>query len=185
MAPIPTAEPTTPEALSETFPETFSATLSTPVGPLSVIATDGVALAAGFCPPEDLVARLTPERQGQVVERSEIDGVTDRLAAYLDGDLAALDAIAVAQPGTELQQQVWDGLRAIPAGQTRTYTQLAAATGRPRAVRSAGTACGRNLVAPIVPCHRALRADGSLGGYYYGLEVKRWLLDHEARHTTA
>jgi methylated-DNA-[protein]-cysteine S-methyltransferase len=78
---------------------------------------------------------------------------------------------------------VWSGLREVPAGSTVTYTELAATTAKPRAIRAAGTACGRNLVAPIVPCHRALRSDGSLGGYYYGLDVKQWLLDHEATNS--
>ena len=155
----------------------------TPAGPLSVLVDDREAVvAAGFTDPDALVARLRPEVAAlqSIVARSEVGIVTRLIGDYLNGDLGALDRIAVDQPGTDLQHEVWASLRAIPAGETRTYTQLAAMTSRPRAIRAAGTACGRNLIAPMVPCHRALRTDGSLGGYYYGLDVKRWLLAHEA-----
>ncbi|MGD9811483.1 MAG: bifunctional DNA-binding transcriptional regulator/O6-methylguanine-DNA methyltransferase Ada [Sphingobium sp.] len=81
--------------------------------------------------------------------------------------------------GTAFQEAVWRALQAIPPGETRTYTQVAAAVGRPRAVRAAGSACGDNGLAILIPCHRVLRGDGSLGGYAYGLERKRILLDRE------
>jgi methylated-DNA-[protein]-cysteine S-methyltransferase len=155
-------------------------TLATPIGPLSLVGEGGAAIAAGFCPQHALLARLTPAQQAQVRFRPELGPLSRAVADYLGGRLDALDPIPVEQPGTPLQHEVWAALRAIPAGQVRTYTELAAATSRPDAVRAAGTACGRNLVAPIVPCHRAQRRDGSLGGYYYGLQVKRWLLAHEA-----
>ncbi|MGF1600388.1 MAG: methylated-DNA--[protein]-cysteine S-methyltransferase [Acidimicrobiales bacterium] len=158
-------------------------TINTPTGPLGLLAEHGVVVAAGFTRPESLCDRLPPVRRTGLVTRSHLGDIGRLVADYFDGRLDALDEIPVDQPGTALQHQVWDGLRAIPAGQTRTYTELAATTDRPRAVRAAGTACGRNLIAPVVPCHRALRRDGSLGGYYYGLAVKRWLLDHEARFT--
>ena len=70
-------------------------------------------------------------------------------------------------------------MRSIPPGQTWTYAELAAKAGRPAAVRAAGQACARNLVAPFVPCHRVLRSDGTLGGYFFGSETKQRLLDHE------
>ncbi|MCP5033684.1 MAG: methylated-DNA--[protein]-cysteine S-methyltransferase [Actinomycetia bacterium] len=158
-------------------------TIETPVKPLTIVARDQIVIAAGFTSIPELWDRLTPPERGEreLVERSELGKITRLVEDYLDGQLDALARIPVAQPGTDLQQEVWAGLRTIPAGETRTYTELAAVTTRPRAIRAAGTACGRNLIAPMVPCHRALRQDGSLGGYYYGLEVKRWLLDHEAR----
>jgi len=71
-------------------------------------------------------------------------------------------------------------MRTIPAGRTWTYARLAAEAGRPTAVRAAGSGCARNLLAPIVPCHRVVRSGGGLGGYFYGLDVKRWLLQHES-----
>ncbi len=156
-------------------------TLDTPIGPLSILATDEVIVAAGFTDPDSLLERLPVDRQGPMTIRDDLGPISKAVLAYFDGTISALDDLAIDQPGTDLQHQVWDGLRAIPAGETRTYTELAATTDNPRAVRAAGSACGRNLVAPMVPCHRALRSDGSLGGYYYGLDVKRWLLDHEAR----
>lgn len=155
----------------------------TPVGPLSVLARDldtgGVIVAAGFCPISELWDKL-PNRAGLQLETVDSLGPIDEpIRAYLAGDIDALAAVAIDQPGTELQQAVWNGLRAIPAGQTMTYGRLAEAAGRPTAVRAVGTACGRNLIAPFVPCHRAVRSDGSLGGYLYGLKVKQWLLAHE------
>jgi methylated-DNA-[protein]-cysteine S-methyltransferase len=101
------------------------------------------------------------------------------VAGYFGGDLQALDAIPVYQPGAPSRQRMWAALRAVPPGRTVTYTQLAAQAGCPRAPRAAGAACALNLIAPVVPCHRALRMDGSLGGYYYGLDRKTWLLRHE------
>jgi len=83
--------------------------------------------------------------------------------------------------GTAFQETVWAALRAIPPGETRSYAELAAAAGNPGAVRAAGSACGANPVALVVPCHRARRSDGSLGGYAWGLERKRALLDRERR----
>jgi AraC family transcriptional regulator of adaptative response/methylated-DNA-[protein]-cysteine methyltransferase len=83
--------------------------------------------------------------------------------------------------GTAFQEAIWQALRTIPRGETRTYSQLAAIAGNPGAVRAAGSACGRNPVSIVIPCHRAQRTDGTLGGYAYGLERKRTLLDREAQ----
>jgi methylated-DNA-[protein]-cysteine S-methyltransferase len=76
----------------------------------------------------------------------------------------------------------WHTLRAVPAGEPLSYTGFAALAGRPAAVRAAAQACARNAAALFVPCHRVLRNDGTLGGFRWGLPVKRWLLDHEAAH---
>lgn len=81
--------------------------------------------------------------------------------------------------GTAFQEAVWQALRDTPAGETLTYAELAAAAGNPKAVRAAGSACGANPVAVVVPCHRALRSDGGDGGYAWGVERKRALLDRE------
>jgi len=81
--------------------------------------------------------------------------------------------------GTDFQRAVWDALRAIPAGSTATYAQIAGRIGRPAAVRAVGQACGANHVAVLVPCHRVLRRDGSLSGYRWGTERKRVLLERE------
>jgi len=105
--------------------------------------------------------------------------------AYFDGDLTALDGLQVSQPGTPTRTRLWDALRAVPAGQTVSYAGLAASAGLPRAARAAGTACAVNLIAPVIPCHRVLRGDGNLGGYYYGLDRKAWLLRHEGADVPA
>lgn len=81
--------------------------------------------------------------------------------------------------GTAFQEAVWQALRAIPPGETRSYAEIAAAVGKPGAVRAAGSANGANNVAVLIPCHRVIRSDGSLGGYAYGLEIKQRLLDKE------
>jgi methylated-DNA-[protein]-cysteine S-methyltransferase len=158
-----------------------AAVLETPAGPLSVLMDGEAVCAAGFTPdPAEMHRRLGPSRRARPLERrAELGAVTDALLAYFAGQLDRLDGIAVDQEGTAQQRRTWDALRRIPAGMTSSYGRLAAAAGAPSAIRAAGTACGRNLVAPIVPCHRAVHADGSLGGYYYGLDIKRWLLDHE------
>ena len=76
---------------------------------------------------------------------------------------------------------MWKALRTIPIGETRTYSELAAIAGNPAAVRAAGSACGKNPVSIVIPCHRAQRTDGTLGGYAYGLDRKRALLAREAQ----
>lgn len=96
---------------------------------------------------------------------------------YLDGRVA--DAPALDLQGTEFQRLVWAALAQIPRGQTRTYTEVARALGRPSAVRAVAGACAANRVAVLVPCHRVVREDGGLGGYKWGLERKQALLERE------
>jgi methylated-DNA-[protein]-cysteine S-methyltransferase len=104
------------------------------------------------------------------------------LRAYFAGDVDALSAVAVSQPGGPFHARVWAAMREVPAGTTVSYAELAARAGEPRAVRAAGSACARNAICLFVPCHRIVRSDGSLGGYYYGLDTKRRLLEHERGH---
>jgi len=101
------------------------------------------------------------------------------LQAYFDGVPDALDGIDVATGGTAFQREVWAALRAIPAGTTVSYGELARRIGRPAAVRAVGAANGANPVGLVVPCHRVIGADDALTGYAGGLERKRWLLAHE------
>ncbi len=111
-------------------------------------------------------------------------------------DLANLAVAAVERPaqmphipidvaGTAFQQAVWQELMRIPPGETRSYAQIAAAVGKPAAVRAAGSANGANNVAVLIPCHRVVRSDGSLGGYAYGLERKATLLEREGASLAA
>ena len=150
-------------------------TIETPEAPLSVVQDLDVVVASGFCGLDELVERLS-EGSGPVEQVVPAGAVVTAVLAYVGGDRTALDEVEVRQPGGEFQQEVWRVMRMIPAGQTWSYAELATKAGRPAATRAAGSACARNLVAPFVPCHRVLRSDGSLGGYAYGLDVKRWLL---------
>jgi methylated-DNA-[protein]-cysteine S-methyltransferase len=157
--------------------------MDTPIGPLSLLARDGRLIAGGFtADPAEMHARLAPPLRAlplQTTDPAELPWLAKPVGAYFDGDLAALDEIPVSQPGSPSRQRLWAALRAVPPGRTVSYTQLAAQGGNPRAPRAAGAACAYNLLAPVVPCHRALRSDGTLGGYYYGLDRKTWLLRHE------
>ena len=101
------------------------------------------------------------------------------LGRYLAGELDAVDDLVVDAGGSEFQAAVWDALRRIPTGETRSYADVAGAVGRPTATRAVGSANGRNPIWVIVPCHRVVRADGALGGYGGGVDRKQWLLDHE------
>jgi methylated-DNA-[protein]-cysteine S-methyltransferase len=157
-----------------------TAILDTPIGPLSVLAHGEALVGAGFTGDAgDLHARLHPSLRPLPLVPDELPWLVKPLSDYFDGDLAAIDELPVHQPATALRQRLWAQLRAVRAGATITYTGLAARAGITGAARAAGAACAANLVAPVVPCHRALRSDGSLGGYYYGLERKEWLLRHE------
>lgn len=158
--------------------------LPTPGGLLTVLVTpeDGVVRASGYTGVEDQVARLAPALRHRGHRAAPPTGpVADAVAAYSAGRVDALADVPVDQPGGPFLQELWRVMRAIPPGQTWSYTELAAKAGRPSAVRAAGQGCARNLVAPFVPCHRVVRSDGTLGGYYYGLETKERLLAHERR----
>lgn len=161
--------------------------LETPAGPLSLLARADTLIAAGFTgEPLTLHARLHRSLRGAglaTARTGELSWLAKPVADYFGGDLAALDTLPVHQPGTALRQRLWERMRAVPAGETITYAELAREAGLPRAARAAGAACAGNLIAPVVPCHRVLRSDGSLGGYYYGLARKRWLLEHEGAAT--
>lgn len=92
--------------------------------------------------------------------------------------------VKVALVGSELELAVWNELRKIPQGQIRTYSQIALSIGKERAVRAVASAIGRNEISYLVPCHRVVRKDGSLGGYRWGLNVKQKLLNKEQTQTT-
>lgn len=106
-------------------------------------------------------------------------GYSRRLKAYFDGDLSALEDIAVEPAGTPFQQLVWKALRTIPAGRTESYGQIASYIGRPTACRAVGLANGQNPISLVIPCHRVIGTNGKLTGYGGGLHRKEWLLQHE------
>jgi AraC family transcriptional regulator of adaptative response/methylated-DNA-[protein]-cysteine methyltransferase len=128
----------------------------------------------------DLEAQLAAEFPEAECARDDtgLSAWSGKLAAYLQGDLKQMDLPLDAQ-GTAFQRKVWAALRQIPYGQTRTYAQLAQSIDQPSAVRAAARACATNPVAVITPCHRVVRSDGGLGGYRWGLERKKQLLERE------
>lgn len=154
------------------------ATLAAPGGPLTVAVTDDGVVRQSRYGAVDGVLESVPG--ARVVSPRELPGgVAEAVARYAAGDLSALDAIPVEHPGGAFARAVSAAMREIPAGRTVSYTELARRSGRPTAVRAAASVCARNQVAPFVPCHRVVRSDGSLGGYAFGLEIKRTLLAHE------
>lgn len=161
---------------------TFECTeLASPVGLLSIAVHDGRLAALCF---EGLwQGRLTLLEKrfpsARWIAANDPAGIVTRLNAYFDGDRTALTDIEVETSGTPFQQTVWAQLRLIPVGQTRTYSQIALAIGRPTAVRAVGAANRSNPVGIVVPCHRVIGSDGTLTGFAGGLDNKRWLLEHE------
>ncbi|WP_076743212.1 bifunctional DNA-binding transcriptional regulator/O6-methylguanine-DNA methyltransferase Ada [Sphingomonas jeddahensis] len=152
---------------------------STSLGPLLIAATD-----RGIC-------RLAFEEDGANLRAcfpaAELIAGGEALS-----DLAARVIAAVESPdrnhdlpldvrGTAFQEAIWQALRTIPPGETRSYAQLAALAGRPGAVRAAGTACGANHVPVLIPCHRVTKSDGTIGGYAHGPERKQTLLERERK----
>ena len=160
--------------------------LDTPVGPLSLLACDDTLVGAGFTgDPGSLHARLEPvlrETALTAARPQDLAWLVKPMRDYFEGDLKAPDGLPVRQPGSPGRQRLWDAMRAVPAGTTISYAELAARAGQPAAPRAAGAACAANLIAPVIPCHRILGSDGSLHGYYYGLPCKEWLLAHERQH---
>jgi methylated-DNA-[protein]-cysteine S-methyltransferase len=108
-----------------------------------------------------------------------IESVKNELTKYFSKHLVDFNAVPLDLQGTPFQQKVWRELQRIPRGRTVSYKELARRAGSPQGFRAVGQANGRNPVPIIVPCHRVISADGSLGGYSSGLDKKRWLLQHE------
>ena len=160
-------------------------TISTPIGNLVFAVNDETLYALSFGQP-DLRARLAKRfDHPSFVERSDAGKIARAIAAYVEGDIEGLDALAVEPGGTPFQRRVWDALRTIPSGTTASYQSIAIAVGSPGAVRAVGTANGANPIAVVIPCHRVIRSDHTLGGYAGGLDRKRWLLAHELKNVSA
>lgn len=154
-------------------------------GPLLVATTDRGVVQLAFLREEGRDAALDGLRaRWRHAQLRRDDAGTDEVATRVRGAMAgATDddrPLPLLLCGTNLQLAVWRALLRLPAGTTLPYGELAAAIGRPTAVRAVASAVGRNPVAPLVPCHRVLRATGALGGYRWGLPTKRRLLAVEA-----
>jgi AraC family transcriptional regulator, regulatory protein of adaptative response / methylated-DNA-[protein]-cysteine methyltransferase len=156
---------------------------STPLGRLLVGATDrGVCAVALGDDDAQLEAGLRAEYPLAGVERGaeELQRWLGTLVESISG-ADDLSSVPLDAQGTAFQQRVWDALRAIPSGETRSYAQVAVTIGRPSAARAVARACATNRVALVVPCHRVIGSKGRLSGYRWGAARKQALLDHEAR----
>jgi methylated-DNA-[protein]-cysteine S-methyltransferase len=152
--------------------------LPSPVGELRLFANDGALVAINF-PSRHNYMRGTPDPDATEVRRHAVlDLAAAELTEYFEGRRKVFRTPLHAE-GTEFQLAVWQALREIPFGASRSYADVARAIGRPKAVRAVGLANGCNPLAIIVPCHRVIGRDGSLTGYGGGLPAKRWLLEHE------
>lgn len=155
------------------------AVVQTALGQMLLAATDKGICRLSFDEDESELVRRFPN--------AEIVAGGAALEDLVNGAIAAIEHPAqmpdlpLDVAGTAFQQAIWSELRRIPAGETRTYADIAAAVGKPKAVRAAGSANGANNVAVLIPCHRVIRTDGSLGGYAYGLERKEKLLSAERK----
>ena len=157
-------------------------TLDTPDGSFSMIARpDGAIMASGWTDDlELLTARIATALRPETVTLGPT-GAADAVTAYYNGDLAAIENVPVAQIGGDFRLRGWSALRKIAPGHPLTYRQFAEALGNPTAVRAAASVCATNAPALFVPCHRVLRTDGTMGGFAWGVDVKRSLLSREAR----
>ena len=155
------------------------AVVETTLGPMLVAATAKGVCRLSFNEGREELAAIFPK--AELAEGgAEFAGLLERVIAAVEAPGTAAD-IPLDVKGTAFQEAVWRELRKIPAGETRSYSEIAAAAGNPKAVRAAGSANGANNVAVLIPCHRVLRSDGSIGGYAYGTGIKEELLRREAR----
>ena len=153
---------------------TFVTRMPSPVGDL-MLAGDGHALSAIWIDGQRWAPALGADWR---VEAGPFKEATRQLREYFAGARMAFD-LPLGASGTPFQRQVWDALRQIPFGETRTYGAIAAALGRPLAARAVGAANGQNPFCIVVPCHRLIGSRGALVDYAAGVDVKRRLLEHE------
>ena len=163
------------------------ATMTTPLGLLMVGATDRGLCSVEFGDsPEELLLTLREEYPKATISPmqqppgAQYTAWVRAITAFLDGE-KDLGKLPAAVHGSAFQKKVWTYLQTIPSGSVQSYTEVAAGIGSPRAVRAVASACAANRIAMVVPCHRVIRGDGSLGGYRWGLQRKRLLLDAERK----
>lgn len=153
---------------------------NTPVGEILIASTVRGICCIEFADNRDEALQLLCKRfakSSQQIHSTEFHNQALRFFGK-DGRLSS-DEIVLHLYGTDFQIEVWRALLEIPFGKTSTYSDIAKAINNPRALRAVGTAIGRNPVAILVPCHRVLRSDGGIGGYYWGIEKKKILLEWE------
>jgi AraC family transcriptional regulator, regulatory protein of adaptative response / methylated-DNA-[protein]-cysteine methyltransferase len=154
---------------------------SSPLGTVLVAATDKGVCSVKLGNDAAWLERLLGEEfsKAQIAEKP-MPEVKRAILDFIAGE-SSMARVPLDIRGTVFQRRVWEELRRIPRGETRTYKDIARAVGAPEAVRAVGSACGANPVALVVPCHRAVRTDGGLGGYAWGLGRKKKLLALEKK----
>ena len=158
----------------------YLSTFSSPIGTFNLIADEHVLPAANLSTVK--AAKESLQLNGPAPEFKsvkKIPVISDLLSDYFDGDISAINAISVRQPGGTFSQGAWKAMRKVSGGKVLSYADLAARAGSPAAVRAAGSACAKNAIVLVVPCHRIVKTGGALGNYAYGLGKKEWLLRHE------
>jgi len=155
-------------------------THKTPIGNLNLIAHEHVLLGANLSNVSALkngLDAVDQDREFKVVKSIPI--ISDLISDYFDGDISAINGVAVRQPGATFSQAAWKAMRKVRAGAVISYADLADRAGSATAVRAAGSACAKNAIMLVVPCHRIVKSGGALGNYAYGVTKKEWLLRHE------
>jgi len=156
------------------------ATSKTPIGNLNLIAHEHVLLGVNLSNIAALKAGLdSADRNREIKVVKSIPIISDLIADYFDGDISAINGISVRQPGANFSQAAWKAMRKVRAGAVISYAELADRAGSAAAVRAAGSACAKNAIMLVVPCHRIVKSGGALGNYAYGVSKKEWLLSHE------
>ncbi len=145
------------------------------LGFMTMAATDAGLCRLSFDEDAQKLADIFPNA---ILQRDDNQAIFKQTAKAVD-NLGPYDDIALDVRGTDFQQSVWDQLRKIPAGETRSYGDIAKALNNPKAVRAVGGANGANSVAIVIPCHRVIGSDGGLAGYAYGSVIKEKLLQRE------
>jgi methylated-DNA-[protein]-cysteine S-methyltransferase len=154
--------------------------ISTPIGNLNLIADEHILLGANLSTLKALKESLSAEdSEREIKSVPKIPVISDLIIDYFDGDISAINAIQVRQPGAHFSQAAWKAMKKIRPGSVISYGELAERAGSPEAVRAAGSACAKNAIVLVVPCHRIVKTGGALGNYAYGLNKKEWLLRHE------
>ena len=143
------------------------------MGNLNLIADDQILIGANL----STISAFKAGKDVKIVK--SIPVISDLIDDYFDGDITAINGISVRQPGATFSQAAWKAMRKVKAGAVITYADLADRAGSAAAVRAAGTACAKNAIMLVVPCHRIVKSGGALGNYAYGVNKKEWLLSHE------
>jgi len=152
-----------------------------PIGEILIFADGSRLCGLLFADNDRKLEKLLTGRYGEysITSKANLLNLRTRLDDYFAGQWDAFDGLDLCTDGTEFQRRVWRGLTKIPVGKAISYRQLAHSINRPGASRAVGGANARNPISIIIPCHRVIAADGTLGGYASGLDRKSWLLAHE------